>query len=121
MGRHCSMGFELIVPVREKRRECGDALNKAYYCKRGKGNPKNETDENMKKELNSAWLQDETVRGVLTRGRLCDNNKSLWGLLEQKLCLPRQIMKWSFKHVAMRFNDERLDYIDSARVESSSL
>ena len=26
-----------------------DALNKAYNCKRGKGNPKNETDENIKK------------------------------------------------------------------------
>ena len=40
-----------------------DALNKAYNCKRGKrGNPKNETDENLQKELNSAWLQDETVR-----------------------------------------------------------
>ena len=23
MGRHRSMGFKLIVPVREKRRECG--------------------------------------------------------------------------------------------------
>ena len=36
----------------------------------------------MKKELDSTWLQDKMVRGVLTRGRLCDNNKSSWGLLE---------------------------------------
>ena len=49
---------------------------KPTTVKEEKGNPKNETDENMKKELNSAWLQDKTVRGVLTRGRICDNNKS---------------------------------------------
>ena len=36
---------------------------KPTTVKEEKGIPKNETDENMKKELNSAWLQDKNGKG----------------------------------------------------------
>ena len=47
-------------------------LTKPIDCKERKGIQRTRLITNIK-ELDSAWLQDEVVRGVSTRERLCES------------------------------------------------